>query len=208
MFLKLSMMAMILLLTICKVFFPIEKDIFNETQIQIEQLQNIINFTNEIKNKKNKIKLIIEEYKPKIVDTLKQSITDEIYDATIKYTNLDIELICSLIIQESGFDHVAVSSMNAIGIMQILPSTGKDLVKYENLKWNLKLLYNPVINIRLGTRYLSYMIDMYGLHGGLAAYNGGFRVASAWIKNKMHLIPVETKSYVPNIIRIYQEYKI
>jgi hypothetical protein len=61
-----------------------------------------------------------------------------------------------------------MSHKGAIGLMQIMPSTGKFLAQTENMKWtNSKdILYDPINNVRLGCLYLSSLVDIYGVEGG------------------------------------------
>ncbi len=68
---------------------------------------------------------------------------------------LDPYMVASLIRQESEFNPGAVSSANAFGLMQLLPSVGRSMAKQEGIHhFNDGELFNPETNIRLGTRYL------------------------------------------------------
>jgi hypothetical protein len=52
------------------------------------------------------------------------------------------------------------------------------------------------------------MIDLYGLEGGLAAYNGGERRAARWVMSgskRENLLP-ETREYIPAVLKIYKEF--
>ena len=63
-------------------------------------------------------------------------------------------MVASLIRQESEFNALAVSSDNAIGLMQFLPKTGKTVAKQVKLKgYSAQQLYTPAVNLELGTRY-------------------------------------------------------
>ncbi|GBE27589.1 soluble lytic murein transglycosylase precursor [bacterium BMS3Bbin03] len=103
------------------------------------------------------------------------------------------------------------SPVGAMGLMQIMPGTGMFLSEFEGIAWiNAEtVLFNPIYNIRLGTRYLSTLIDIYGLQGGLAAYNGGEKRAALWLAhNKANgILWPETQKYVPAVLNLYQQFQ-
>src|SRR5258708_18189327 len=75
---------------------------------------------------------------------------------------LDPYLVASLIRQESEFNPNAVSRANAVGLMQLLPKTGKLVAKQAELKrYNASQLYTPAVNLELGTRYFRRMVDKF-----------------------------------------------
>jgi len=69
----------------------------------------------------------------------------------------------------------ARSHKNALGLMQILPRTGRALAREAGLPWQgPETLYDPVVNVRLGVRYLEQLVARFGdLPTALAAYNAG-----------------------------------
>lgn len=142
----------------------------------------------------------------------KYAIANEIYEMSVKYENLDVDLICATITHESAFTWRSdiVSRAGAMGLMQIMPATGMFLAESEGINWTSAedVLYNPIYNIRLGCRYLSALISMYEIEGGLAAYNGGERRAALWLKKGKDdtVLWEETRGYVPAIMKLYQEY--
>src|SRR5580704_17771834 len=76
---------------------------------------------------------------------------------------LDPYLVASLIRQESEFNPFAVSQKNAVGLMQLLPKTGKLVAKQVKLKkYNASQLFTPAVNLQLGTRYFRGMVDRFG----------------------------------------------
>ena len=96
--------------------------------------------------------------------------------------------------------------------MQVMPETGKFLAKIEGLNWDSAeaVLFNPVYNIRLGSKYLSKLIEMYQVDGGLAAYNGGGRRAEMWLAHNRAngVLFKETQNYVPAVLSLYDEFRI
>jgi len=69
----------------------------------------------------------------------------------------------------------ARSHKNALGLMQILPRTGRALAYEAGIAWTgPETLYDPVTNVRLGVRYLEQLVDRFGdVPTALAAYNAG-----------------------------------
>jgi soluble lytic murein transglycosylase len=132
---------------------------------------------------------------------------------------LDPYLVLSLMRQESEFNPSVVSYANAYGLMQILPSTGKQLAHAEGWHhFSTNDLLNPPVNIQLGTVYLRQLIDEF--HGqveyALASYNAGdFRIQD-WLKTGnyrdvpefVESIPfTQTRDYVQAILRNERMYK-
>lgn len=116
-----------------------------------------------------------------------------IKEASEKYSVPEY-LIKAVIKQESNYMPNAISSKGAIGLMQIMPSTGALLGVDDK-----ELLKDPYINIMTGTKYLSQMLNRYDgrLDLSLSAYNAGPNLV-----DKLQRIPNidETKNYVKNII--------
>jgi soluble lytic murein transglycosylase-like protein len=88
---------------------------------------------------------------------------------------LDPNLVLSVIEIESAGYHLAVSQVGAMGLMQLLPSTGEELAEKMEIEWKgPDTLFDPTINVKLGTAYLRELQDRYGDVGlALAAYNWG-----------------------------------
>ena len=88
---------------------------------------------------------------------------------------LDPYLILAVIQIESEFTPKAVSGRGAIGLMQVMPATGKFLAKELGISYNgKKTLYDPFINVKLGIHYLSFLEDRFdSTENALAAYNYG-----------------------------------
>jgi hypothetical protein len=88
---------------------------------------------------------------------------------------IDPGLVLAVIHVESRFDTYAVSPVGALGLMQILPSTGAELAAREGIDWfGPQSLFDPVVNVRLGAAYLDQLSRRYGNTSmALAAYNWG-----------------------------------
>lgn len=133
--------------------------------------------------------------------------------------SLDPYLVASLIRQESEFNPVAVSRANAVGLMQLLPKTGKVVARQEKLgRYNASQLYTPGVNLRLGTRYFRGMVDQFGgnFEYALAAYNAGSDRVEEWLGQGKYRDPqefvesipfTETREYVQAILRNASVYR-
>lgn len=124
---------------------------------------------------------------------------------------LDPSLILAMIRQESAYNIRARSHAGARGLMQLMPGTAKNVAK--SLKLPLKnnnKLYNAEFNIRLGSTYLSQMLNRFDNNSILAtaAYNAGPHRVKRWLPENRALpadiwvdtIPfTETRGYVKNV---------
>jgi soluble lytic murein transglycosylase len=132
---------------------------------------------------------------------------------------LDPFLVASLIRQESEFNAGAISRANAVGLMQLLPKTGKTVAKQVKLKgYKAPQLYTPAVNLQLGTRYFKDMVDKYNgqFEYALAAYNAGSDRVADWLGEGHYRDPqefvesipfTETREYVQAIMRNASVYR-
>lgn len=100
-----------------------------------------------------------------------------------KKFKIDEMLVRSIIKQESSLQVKAKSVSNALGLMQLIPSTAKEVARYLRKKnFRTKDLYNPATNIQFGTYYLSRLLRAYNGHVpmALAAYNVGIGNMRKW----------------------------
>ena len=161
----------------------------------------------------NKVITIFDKRNSDLTRREKYEIANEIYEASQKYTNMSVELICATITKESGpaWKTDRISPAGAMGLMQIMPVTGMFMANYEGVTWtdSRDVLLNPIYNIRIGTRYLAALVDMYGVEGGLAAYNGGEARARMWLAEGKRdgILYAETEAYVPAVMELFERYK-
>lgn len=93
-----------------------------------------------------------------------------------KYPNLDFWLLMGVIMVESDGDPGVVSHAGAIGLMQIMPSTGEDIARELGEKWTgPEMLYDAETNIRYGSYYLNQLFERFegNQQAAIAAYNWG-----------------------------------
>ena len=131
---------------------------------------------------------------------------------------LEPHLVAALIRQESLFQADAKSRANAIGLMQILPTTGRELARTLGKPFSLSNLYQAEYNIQLGTRYFSSLLRKFEGRWdlALAAYNAGLHRVLTWLKQLpadsaefVESIPItETRNYVKNVLTHREHYRL
>ena len=141
------------------------------------------------------------------------------YEASIfkwaKHRNLNPLLVTSLIRQESRFEKEIRSWAGALGLMQVMPATGKTAAK--NIGLANYSLTNPEDNINIGTYYLDYTHNRYNNNSMLAvaSYNAGPNNVAKWVSRYgvadydefVEKIPFrETKGYVESVFENYWNY--
>jgi soluble lytic murein transglycosylase len=132
---------------------------------------------------------------------------------------LDPYLILALIRQESLFDPQARSPAAALGLMQLLPSTASRVAKQIGVSPpSNEQLFQPEINLVLGTQYLKDLLQRYSndWFKAVAAYNAGEAAVDRWEKEILtddteefvERIPyLETRGYVKLVMRNHRIYK-
>jgi soluble lytic murein transglycosylase len=132
---------------------------------------------------------------------------------------LDPFLIAALMAQESTFEAGVRSAANAWGLMQILPSTGRQYARLLKIpRFTTHSLTNPEINVRIGTAYFADKIKEFGgVAPALASYNAGESRVHRWLAERPGVdrdefidgIPFpETQGYVKKIIGTAEDYRL
>lgn len=138
-----------------------------------------------------------------------------------KYANqykVDTALIFAMILEESRYRRDAISWAGAIGLMQIMPATGRELARQLKLgRFRSSMLKDPEINIRMGTKYISYLNSIFDGNPMLVsgAYNGGPGRMRRWLDSKkikdldefVEKITIrETRLHIKKVINSYDNY--
>lgn len=102
--------------------------------------------------------------------------------------SLDRAVVYAIVRQESYFNPKAVSVSNARGLMQLLPSTARDMDRSTNYRRNPAALFEPGLNMRLGQDYVQWLMTEFHNDGDLgrvfAAYNGGPGWLDRWLQTQ------------------------
>ncbi len=190
-----------------------QKDKIGQLERALQELRAAMNVDSVRQYSMQKVIAIINRFNPTMDSGTKYEIANTIYEMSVKYPNLDIDIICATITHETGrtWNPEVVSQAGAMGLMQVMPTTGMYVAQYEGISWKSPedVLFNPIYNIRIGCRHLSSLVSEYDLDGGLAAYNGGERRASLWIKKDRAagILWSETSSYVPSVMKLIDQYR-
>ena len=130
--------------------------------------------------------------------SIPSSLNSEVYEPIITSAGerfaVDPDLVRAVIKTESNFNHRAVSPKGAMGLMQLMPSTAKEMAVANP--------FDPVENIHAGVRYLGQLLQLLkqNLPLALAAYNAGpKRVID---RNEIPAIE-ETQNYVQRVMKYY-----
>jgi len=149
----------------------------------------------------DKVEAKVEDKAEKNTAVKPRSKSDDISVLIEKYADrhdIDPDFVKAVIKQESGFNPTATSHCGAMGLMQLMPGTAKEL--------GVSNAYDPEQNIGGGVAYLKKMMSKFDNDPklALAAYNAGPGAVS-----KFGGIPPykETQNYVKNVLKAYETYK-
>ena len=119
---------------------------------------------------------------------------DQIIQDAAKQFDVDAKLIRSVIKAESNFNSDAQSPKGAMGLMQLMPETAREL--------GVQNAYDPRENVMGGTRYLKMLLNRYNgqVDLALAAYNWGM----GNLEKRPHNLPQETLQYVARVNSYYK----
>ncbi|MGI2111536.1 transglycosylase SLT domain-containing protein [Shewanella frigidimarina] len=151
-----------------------------------------------------------------------EAANDEFLKASKKFS-VDIDEIRAISRRESAFYLYATSGVGARGLMQLMPATAKQTAKKNKIPFNnVKDLYDPKVNIMLGSAYYSELLKQFGQNRVLAtaAYNAGPGSVRRWLRQSngsldvmsfIETIPyTETREYVQAVLSyrmIFQQQK-
>lgn len=135
--------------------------------------------------------------------------------------SLDKALVYAIVRQESRFDPMAASNKGAVGLMQLTRDAAVHAAGDDKLKWDMRPLYDPAFNLRVGQDYVSWLMERavgYDLLRVVAAYNGGPGMVQRTVQAlgpdaadplllMESLPPFETRNYVQRVMAGYWTYK-
>ncbi|HSN92761.1 MAG TPA: lytic transglycosylase domain-containing protein [Anaeromyxobacteraceae bacterium] len=129
-------------------------------------------------------------------------------------------LLHALVREESALDPLAVSPAGAVGLTQLMPSTARAVARRLRMARPGRVdLRDASVNLRIGARYLSELLERYDGSAALAlaAYNAGMGAVGRWLEEGrdrsldefVEEIPYdETRGYVKRVLRSYAAYHL
>ncbi len=133
-------------------------------------------------------------------------------------TGVEPYLLLALARQESLFDPMARSVADARGVMQLLPATAEKVAADAGMPRDGINLYDPAVNIQLGSINLKMLLAMFGgdEFKAIAAYNGGEEAVRRWVERYggtddewvENIEFAETRNYVKKVIGGMREYRM
>ncbi len=134
---------------------------------------------------------------------LPMPLLEAVIEESAAFYKIPRALVKAVIAAESNYNPWAVSARGAIGLMQLMPQTARDMYVQDP--------YDPVQNIQGGTRYLRVLVNRYDgdLIKVLAAYNAGpDQVDRSSASGGLGVPPIaETQSYVKRVIANYHAFE-
>jgi len=135
-------------------------------------------------------------------------------------TSLDYRLILGIIRRESIFEYDAISAVGAVGLMQLMPATGRQAAKragMDGFQW--EDLMRPEVNLQLGIAHFQGLLRRYDgeLIPAIASYNASAHIVAEWIKryslnDELEFIEAieftETRNYVKKVLEAYWIYQL
>jgi soluble lytic murein transglycosylase len=124
----------------------------------------------------------------------------KLIEENARANGLDPFVVAALIRQESEFDPKALSSAKAMGLMQIMPATGRQLSRTLKIRpYRTSSLYVPSVSVKMGTHYLGRMVEKFdgSVESALAGYNAGPTRVPKWKGWEEYREPSEFSETVP-----------
>ena len=136
----------------------------------------------------------------------------DLFSLHARKNQLDYPWVLAIARQESAFHPMARSHAGAMGLMQLMPATAKQAAGQAGISLRSReALFQPQVNIALGTTHLSWLAQRFSgsMILATAAYNAGSTPVNRWVAERGHLpldiwietIPYdETRSYVQSVM--------
>ncbi len=138
----------------------------------------------------------LSDYRTGLSPFQKRQVAEALYRESLRH-GFEPSLVVALIATESSAFNWSRSHQGAVGLMQLLPMTAEAIVQQPGrfphgagdwlpmrVDWRgEETLFNPLINIKLGLRYLAYLHNQFGdLKIALTAYNYGPTRVAEWVE--------------------------
>ena len=162
----------------------------------------IVHFSNTRDNRNSRVVVAVQRDENISKSSLSQAGKNRFasfVEAAARTYQVDAALLHAVISAESDYNPAAVSNKGAVGLMQLMPETAR--------RYGVENSLDPEQNIRGGTKYLSYLLQLFDNNSKLAvaAYNAG---ENAVIRHGYNVPPYrETLGYVPKVLELQKKYR-
>ena len=132
-----------------------------------------------------------------------------IFQAYAEAESVSITDLMSIARRESAMDPLARSPVGALGLMQVMPSTGKMVARQQGIVFRSTQLHQAEYNVSIGAHYYRGLLDRFSQHRpkALAGYNAGPHRVRRWVDSEVptdqwiESLPFkETREYVQNVL--------
>lgn len=141
----------------------------------------------------------------------------ELIRANAQEFNLEPAYVAAVVLAESSYNPNAVSSVNAQGLMQIMPKTAEWIAGKFDETYVEGCLFDPATNLRYGCWYLGFLMDRYDgdKKCSSSAYHSGQGTVDGWLKDPAYSADGKTldvipgsnaDTYVNRVLEYYEKY--
>ena len=171
---KKILLVIFAILFLCGGVLPAVEDYLDE----VANRKEVLTFFGK-KDSPEKLKKFIASTNRKLSDADVSRFSSYILTYSKQY-DVDYKLVAAVIAQESKFKVNAKSRVGALGLMQVMPATGKSIA--QKLNFSQYNLTEPKDNIQIGVKFISMLHKEYNgdINLMLAHYNGGYRQAELY----------------------------
>lgn len=159
-----------LMVSLLSTSIPVTQPIVNESQIKYEDMARFV----ELNKRQDRVRQVFNSVRTNLTDVEKDDLARIIARESLE-NGFSVEFVMAVMKTESSFNKHATSPVGAVGLMQLMPATGRAMAaEYGIVLQEHDNLYNPQLNVTLGIRYLKRLADRFNdMNMVLAAYNMG-----------------------------------
>ncbi|MCK5880071.1 MAG: transglycosylase SLT domain-containing protein [Holophagae bacterium] len=149
---------------------PVTQPINADTQIRKQGFARFVN----LQQREKRVRQVLDSVKTNLTGREKENLARIIAKESLE-SSFSVEFVMAVMKTESSFNKYAKSPVGAIGLMQLMPATGKAMARdYGIVLSENDALYSPELNVTLGIRYLKRLATRFkDMNLVLAAYNMG-----------------------------------
>ena len=159
-----------IMVSVLSTSIPVTQPIVDDSQPRYEDIARYV----ELRQREKRVHDVFDSVRSNLTDVEKEDLARIIAEESLD-NGFSVEFVMAVMKTESSFNKHATSPVGALGLMQLMPATGRAVAAdYGILLKNEAALYNPQLNVTLGIRYLKRLADRFNdMNLVLAAYNMG-----------------------------------